>query len=128
MRVDWRSGNVRSSVATFSKSSSSAQGCDVSGYATGFRVPDLRQLSGNPPWLQPQEAEAYESASHVLLNPPYTLVTSTVRLRVAYRKSELRGTVHGAVVKNCEGGTRIGAVLPECSSKRQWLREVAHDA
>ena len=77
-------------------------------------VPDLQQLfPGIRRGCSLKSVDAYESASHVLLNPPYTLVRAPSDCEWRTGRVSSAALFMESVVKNCEAGTRIGAVLPD---------------
>jgi N-6 DNA Methylase len=79
-----------------------------------LNVPDLQRLfPGIRRGCSLKNTEAYESASHVLLNPPYTLVRAPADCEWRTGRVSSAALFMEVVAKNCEAGTRIGAVLPD---------------
>ncbi len=55
----------------------------------------------------------YDFATHVLLNPPYTLVRAPDDCEWRMGRVSAAALFMEVVAKNCDAGTRIGAVLPD---------------
>lgn len=79
-----------------------------------LQVPDLRRLfPGIRRGCSLTNAEAYETASHVLLNPPYTLVRAPVDCAWRTGRVSSAALFMEFVAKSSRPGTRVGAVLPD---------------
>lgn len=90
-------------------------------------VPDLTLLfPGIRRGCSLTNSDAYESASHVLLNPPYTLVNAPSDCAWRTGRVSSAALFMEAVAKNCKRGTRIAAVLPDVlrsgSGYEKWRR------
>jgi len=76
--------------------------------------PDLEDLfPGIQRGCSLSSSTAYDFATHVLLNPPYTLVRAPEDCEWRTGRVSAAALFMEAVAKNCEPGTRIGAVLPD---------------
>jgi hypothetical protein len=79
-----------------------------------LRVPDLSHLfPGIQRGCSLKNTEAYETASHILLNPPYTLMRAPADCEWRTGRVSSAALFMEVVAKSCEPGTRIGAVLPD---------------
>jgi hypothetical protein len=71
----------------------------------------------------------YEFATHVLLNPPYTLVPAPAECQWRTGRVNAAALFMEHIVQQCTPGTRIGAVLPDVlrsgTGYEEWRRLIA---
>lgn len=78
------------------------------------RAPDLRKLfPGIQRGCSLTSVDAYTAATHILINPPYTLVRAPSGCEWRRGRVSAAALFMEAVAKHATAGTRIGAVLPD---------------
>lgn len=94
------------------------------------RLPDLEELfPGIRRGCSLSDADAYAHASHVVMNPPFTLVRAPAECEWRTGRVSSAALFLEAAAKHCEPGTRIAALLPDVlrsgSGYDEWRAMIA---